>query len=142
MSFFGQVPLARGASEVEAAAHDQWAAELAPYKLEWITGDDADGYHRVACPAVMGKLRCPLRTASMALPFDKPEVLAPPEEAPACCTQQPTTVPPRVSAKTAHRHDYPGAAWRPSYARRSAAERSNARINDPASIDVARGGAG
>ena len=29
--------------------------------------DDADGYHRVACPAAMGKIRCPLRPASMTL---------------------------------------------------------------------------
>ena len=36
-------------------------AELARYKLGRITTDDADGYHRVACPAAMGKLRCPLR---------------------------------------------------------------------------------
>ena len=64
---------------------------------------------------------------------------APPEHPPPCCTQQTITVPPSVNQKTSQRHDYPGPAWRRSYARRSAAERANARIKDPATIDVARG---
>ena len=34
-------------------------AELARYKLGKITTDDADGYHRVMCPAVMGKIPLP-----------------------------------------------------------------------------------
>ena len=136
---FDLAPLSRGASAEEVAAHDRRSGELARYKLGRVSADDADGYHRVACPAVMGKLRCPLRKASMTLCFDRPGVLVPPEQAPACCTQQTTTVPPSVNAKTAQRHDYPGKAWRRSYARRSAAERSNARIKDPATIDVARG---
>ena len=75
----------------------------------------------------------------MALPLDRPEILSPPEHPPACCTQVTITVPPSVNAKTAQRHDYPGKAWRRSYARRTAAERSNAPILDPATIDVARG---
>ena len=49
------------------------------------------------------------------------------------------TVPPGVNAKTAQKHDYPSKAWRVSYARRSAAERSKARIKDPATIDVNKG---
>jgi len=51
--------LARDASAPEIAVHDQKTAELAHYKLARIGADDQDGYHRVACPAVMGKLRCP-----------------------------------------------------------------------------------
>jgi hypothetical protein len=43
------------------ATHDEKAAELPRHKLGRISADDADGYHRVSCPAVMGKLRCPLR---------------------------------------------------------------------------------
>ena len=66
---------------------------LARYKLGRITADDADGYHRVACPAATGKIRCPLRPASMTLDRDRPEILAPPEHPPACCTQQTITVP-------------------------------------------------
>ncbi|HLG66737.1 MAG TPA: hypothetical protein VKV36_02565, partial [Acidimicrobiales bacterium] len=46
------------------------------------------------CPAVAGKLRCPLRPASMALDSTRPEILAPPEHPPTCCTQVTITVPP------------------------------------------------
>ena len=71
-------PLARGATPDQAAAHDQQTAETARYKLGKITTDDHDGYHRVMCPAAMGKIRCPLRPASMTLNRDRPEILTPP----------------------------------------------------------------
>ena len=132
-------PLCRGASKDETAAHDQRYEELSRHKLGRISADDEDGYHRVACPAVAGKLRCPLRDASMQLTLEHPEVLCPPEHPPTCCTQVTITVPPQVNAKTVQRHDYTSKAWRRSYARRSAAERANARLKDPATVDVARG---
>ena len=115
---FAQVPLVRGASAEETLAHDEAAAELARYKLSRISADDADGYHRVMCPALLGKVRCPLRKSSMMLDLDRPEVLEVPEHPLACCAQQTITVPPSVNQKTAQRHDYPGPAWRRSYARR------------------------
>jgi hypothetical protein len=132
-------PLAPGAAPDDIAAHDQQTAELARHKLGKITADDADGYHRVACPAVMGKLRCPLRTGSMTLDRNRPEILTPPEHPPACCTQQTLTVPPDVAAKTRQKHDYPSAAHRRSYARRTSAERAFSTIKDPASNTISRG---
>jgi hypothetical protein len=132
-------PLARGATEEQVADHDARSAELARYKLGRACADDADGYHRVECPAVMGKLRCPLRPPSMALPHDRPEVLSPPEHPQKCCVQKTLTVPPTVNAKTAQKHDWGSPAWRSSYARRSAAERTNSTIKDPASNDISRG---
>jgi len=132
-------PLPRGATKEQTAAHDAKAAELARHKLGRLTRDDADGYHRVACPAVTGKIRCPLRLASMRLDRDRPEILKPPEYPQACCTQQTITVPPDVLAKTAQKHDYPSAAWRRSYARRTGAERGFATAKDPASNTIARG---
>ena len=75
----------------------------------------------------------------MTLDRDRPEILQPPEHPQACCTQQTITVPPGVGAKTAQKHDYPSAAWRRSYARRSAAERGFATAKDPASNNIARG---
>lgn len=132
-------PLPRGANEKDIADHDARAAELGRYKLGRVSSDDPDGYHRVTCPAVMGKVRCPLRPASMTLSYSRPEIFEPPEHPAVCCAKVTITVPPEVSSKTAQRHDYPGKAWHRSYARRSAAERSNARIKDPATIDVKRG---
>jgi hypothetical protein len=93
-------PLARNVTPEQASVHDQQSAELARHKLGKITTDDADGYYRVMCPAVMGKIRCPLRPASMTLTRDRPEILTPPGHPPACCTQQIITVPPDVAAKT------------------------------------------
>jgi hypothetical protein len=135
----GLGPLAPAATAEETAVHDTQTAELARHKLGRITADDADGYHRVACPAVTGKIRCPLRTASMTLDRGRPEILTPPQHPPACCTQQTITVPPQVAAKTRQKHDYPSAAHRRSYARRTGAERTFATIKDPATTTITRG---
>jgi hypothetical protein len=132
-------PLARGATPEQVSVHDQQSAELARYKLGRITADDPDGYHRAACPAAMGKIRCPLRTSSMTLDRDRPEILEPPRHLQACCTQQTLTVPPEVNAKTTQKHDYPSPAHRRSYARRTGAERGFATAKDPASNDISRG---
>ena len=138
-ALFALGPLARGAGRQETEAHDVACAELARHKLGPISGADADGYRRVMCPAVAGKLRCPRRSDSMALTYDRPEVAAPPDPAPRCCTQQSISVPPEVNAKTAQKHDYPSKTHRVSYARRTAVERSYATLKDPASTDVTRG---
>jgi hypothetical protein len=132
-------PLARDATPDQASAHDQQSAELARHKLGRITSDDADGYHRVACPAATGKIRCPLHPASMTLTRDRPEILTPPEHPPACCAQHTITVPPHVAAKTRQKHDYPSREHRRSYARRTGAERTFSTAKDPASNNIARG---
>jgi hypothetical protein len=132
-------PLAPAATPGQTAAHDTQAAELARHKLGRISADDTDGYHRITCPAVMGKLRCPLRPQSMTLDRGRPEILTPPAHPPACCTQQTITVPPQVAAKTRQKHDYPSTAHRRSYARRTGAERTFATIKDPARNNIARG---
>ena len=132
-------PLPRDATREQAIAHDTRTAELARYKLGRLTRDDQDGYHRVQCPAAMGKIRCPLRPASMTLDRHRPEILQPPGNPQACCTRQTLTVPPEINAKTRQKHDYPSAAHRRSYARRTGAERGFATIKDPASNDIGRG---
>ena len=132
-------PLAPAATKEETAAHDARAAELARHKLGRISADDADGYHRVMCPAAMGKIRCPLRPSSLKLDRGRPEILTPPEHPPACCTQQTITVPPQVAAKTRQKHDYPSPEHRRSYARRTGAERTFSTIKDPATTTIARG---
>jgi hypothetical protein len=132
-------PLARDATPGQVSAHDQQSAELARHKLGKTTSDDADGYHRVMCPAVMGKIRCPLRPDSMTLDRNRPEILTPPGHPPACCTQQTITVPPEICAKTAQKHDYPSKEHRRSYARRTGAERTFSTAKDPASNNITRG---
>jgi len=132
-------PLARTATKEQAADWEHKTAELARHKLGRLTADDPDGYHRVQCPAAMGKIRCPLRPSSMTPDRDRPEILTPPEHPQACCAQQTITVPPDVLAKTAQKHDYPSAAHRRSYARRTGAERGFATTKDPASNDISRG---
>ena len=132
-------PLAPGAASEQAAAHDARTAETTRYKLGRLTADDTDGYHRAQCPAATGKIRCPLRPASMTLDRNRPEILTPPQNPPACCTQQTITVPADVAAKTRQKHDYPSAAWRRSYARRTSAERGFATTKDPATTTIHRG---
>jgi hypothetical protein len=132
-------PLPPGASTADIAAHDQQTAELARHKLGVHAGQDADGYRRHACPAAAGKIRCPLRPASMALERSRPEILSPPQHPPACCTQQTITAGPQVAAKTRQKHDYPSQAWRISYRRRTAAERLNAAIKDTAINNIDHG---
>ena len=132
-------PLPRAATDDTIAAHDTLTREAARYKLGRITTNDPDGYHRVACPAAAGKIRCPHQPQSLNLTADHPQILTPPQHPPTCCTQQTITVPPAVNAKTAQKHDYPGVDWRNSYTRRSAAERTNATIKDPATNNIRRG---
>jgi hypothetical protein len=128
-------PLARDATPEDIAAHDQQAAEAARHKLGRITGD----YHRAMCPAASGKIRCPLRPRSMALDRQRPEILTPPGDPPPCRAQQTITVPPEVAAKTRQKHDYPSAAHRSAYGRRTAAERTFSTIKDPAASTISRG---
>jgi hypothetical protein len=135
----GLGPLPPAATPEQTALHDQQSAELARYKLAAITAPDHDGYHRVICPAAQGKLRCPHRPASLTLPNDRPTINNPPEHPPVCCTQKTITVPPSINAKTTQKHDYPSAAHRNSYHRRTAAERTFATIKDPATTNLARG---
>ena len=75
----------------------------------------------------------------MTLDRDRPEILQPPDHPQACCTSRPSPSRRSVLAKTAQKHDYPSAAWRRSYARRTAAERGFATAKDPASTDITRG---
>jgi hypothetical protein len=133
------VPLPPGASAAGTAVHDQKTAELSRYKLGVHAGDDAGGYRRHTCPAAAGKIRCPLRPASMTLDRSRPEILTPPQHPQACCTQKTITAGPDVAAKTRQKHDYPSAQWRASYARRTAAERFNASIKDPAVNSIDQG---
>ena len=132
-------PLPAAADTKQTAIHDRHCTELATYKLGRLTAPDPDGYHRASCPATQGKLRCPLKPASLTQPYDRPTIATPPQHPPVCCTQTTITVPASINAKTAQKHDYPSPEHRASYNRRTAAERVNASIKDPATTNLARG---
>jgi hypothetical protein len=132
-------PLPPASTIEQTTTHDHHCAELHRHKLAPLTGCDADGYHRVACPATTGKLRCPLRPESMALPYDRPTIHQPPTHPPVCCTQKTITIPPSVNAKTTQKHDYPSREHRHSYQRRTAAERAFATTTDRGHTDLSRG---
>ena len=91
-----------------------------------------------ACSAPRSRARSAAAPAP-SMTLNRPEILAPPEHPQACCTQQTITVPADVAAKTRQKHDYPSAAWRRSYNRRTGAERAFATVKDPASNDISRG---
>jgi hypothetical protein len=133
------IPLPPGAAPADTTTHNQQTAELARHKLGVHTSEDTDGYRRHTCPAVAGKIRCPLRPASMTLDRNRPEILTPPEHPQTCCTQQTITVPPHAAARTRQKHDYPSTARKTSYQRRTAAERFNAAIKDTATGSINRG---
>jgi hypothetical protein len=139
-SLLGLGPLRRGATEEEVNLHAKRCTELGSYKLSRLSGPDADGYERVSCPAAAGKLRCPLKAASLALSANHPSVLEPPAgELGRCCAQLSITVPPQVNEKTRQKHDYPSALYADSYARRTAAERTYASLSDPSTGGIRRG---
>jgi len=132
-------PLGHRSTPEQIRANDAQSAELSRYKLGISQSRDADGYMRVMCPAVLGKVRCPLRDKSMTLGYDRPEISSPPEHPPPCCEKVTITVPPEVNAKTAQKHDWPSKAHRRSFSRRTAVERTFSTIKDPATTDISRG---
>jgi hypothetical protein len=132
-------PLKRGATSEETAEHDTGTAELDRYRFAPVTGPDKVGYQRVMCPAAAGKVACAHKPASLELPATHPRVLDPPVSPERCCRQVSITVPPEVNEKTRQKHPYPGAAFRRSYSRRTAAERSYASLCDPSVGGIRRG---
>ena len=133
------VPLPPGADPADTAVHDQQTAELARYKLGLHTARTPTATAATHAPPPPGKIRCPLRPQSMALGRDRPEILTPPPHPPVCCIQQTITAGPQIAEKTRQKYDYPSAAWRASYRRRTAAERLNATIKDTATTSIGRG---
>ncbi len=75
----------------------------------------------------------------MALDYERPEVVSPPEHPPTCCTQKTNSVSVSIDAKRRQKHDYPSKAHRFSYNRRTASERTFSWIQDPASGGVRLG---
>jgi hypothetical protein len=92
-----------------------------------------------ACPAVMGKIRCPLRPPSKTLDRQRPEILTPPGAPAGLLRPADHHRPARRRSQTRQKHHYPSAAHRRSYARRTGAERTFATAKDPATNNITRG---
>ena len=133
-------PLAPAATADDTAAHDQQTAELARHKLGRLTADDADGYHRVTCPAAAGKTPLPA-PPGVDDPGPRPGPRSSPRRStrPPAAPSRPSPSRPDVAAKTRQKHDYPSAAHRRSYTRRTSAERGFSTIKDPATNTISRG---
>ncbi len=133
----GTRPLARDATPDQVTAHDRQTAETARYKLGWITADDPTAT-TASCAPPSWEDPLPAAARSMVLDRQRPEILTPPSTPRPAAASRPSPSP-RVCAKTAQKHDYPSAAHRRSYTRRTAAERTFATAKDPASNDISRG---
>ena len=130
-------PLPPGAAPDAIAAHDQQPPN-SPGTRSVFT---RRGHRRLPPPHLPSrrrKIRCPLRPASMKLDRNRPEILTPPGDPPACCTQQTITVPPGRRQNQAETR-LPLHRGRTSYQRRTAAERFNATIKDTATSSIDRG---
>jgi hypothetical protein len=107
----------------------------------------ADGRHRVKCPALAGKIGCPLRagTVAAAVVSGSPIIQNPPttdtgEPLPTCCTAQTMTVtPPRKVYKLQQRYYYGSEAWESTWKHRTYVEGSYGIRKNPALQNVRRG---
>ena len=132
-------PLARDATPAETAAHDTQTAELARYKLgqhhqrrrrRLPPGDVPRRHGQDPLPAAPGLDDPGPAAAGDPHPARAPAGLLRPADhhrAPGRGRQDP------------QKHDYPSAAHRRSYARRTGAERTFSTAKDPASNNIARG---
>lgn len=109
------------------------------YKFVVQTATDDEGYDRRMCPAVAGKVHCPLWDRLYDREKAIPEIYTPPKAPNKCCTQKTITVPPTVSAKTRQKHDFGSRTFKDSYKRRTAVERAFGDVKSKAGEDVSRG---
>ena len=133
-------PLARDATPDQAAAHDQQTAETARLQARpdhqrrrrrLPPGDVPRGHGQDPLPAPPG--------IDDAGPATGPRSSPRPGTRPPAAPSRPSPSRPRRAAKTRQKHDYPSAAHRRSYARRTGAERTFSTAKDPASNNIARG---
>ena len=111
---------------------ETWYARIAarlPYRLVPVAGPDAQGYRRYGCPAVAGRLACPLRESG---PSAKAKVFDPPEIPPPVCTQRTITIAPSVGARHFQERPFGSPEWQEAYAKgRNAIEGMNGYVKDP-----------
>lgn len=101
-------------------------SEREQYALRRVTGPNATGKERYQCPALAGKIRCPLRSLTAGFPAEMPSVTIPVTAVgmpPAkCCTQVSVTVPGEAQAKLRQRYYWGSRKWVDAYKRRTYVE--------------------
>jgi hypothetical protein len=129
-----------------AIDRDFYQARIAarvPYQLKRKDGPDADGYERLACPALGSHpgLACPLRPGSLSPRDGRPKILTPPEEPPRICQQAAITIPPDAGARYRQALPYGSEVWHARYATlRNTIEGLNGFVKDPAHEALAQPG--
>lgn len=112
------------------------------------TQPDHTGRHRVACPALAGKIGCPLRAGTVVTAIENglPIVENPPttgpksEPLPKCCTQRTmTTSPPQEIRKTQQPHYWASRAWDRVWKRRTYVEGSYGNRKNVSNENMRRG---
>jgi hypothetical protein len=128
-----------GASAKAWAAYDELVAQRSNYALVPFGRRDADGYQRYMCPASAGHVCCALKESSVSVELTRLTVPRPPKRPPRICAQATITVPPTIADKARQKHPWKSKAWRKSYRRRTAVERSWGYTKSKATVDLTRG---
>jgi hypothetical protein len=125
---------------------ETYAAQIAArgtYQLKHKDGPDADGYHRLSCPAAGPRpaLICPLRPASLAPRDGRAKIFNPPEDPPKVCRQTAITIAPDTGARYRQDLPYGTPEWHTRYATlRNTIEGLNGYAKDPAHEALAQPG--
>src|SRR5205823_5435538 len=102
----------RNGTDEEDKQHYEATEERDRYRFGLHTAPDADGNRREACPAALGKVRCPHKPESMTAPLTRPEILEPPAgPLEPCCSQLTIGVPPDIGAKARQKYIFGSRAW-------------------------------
>ncbi len=106
------------AKTISGETYASRTAARAPYQLKRKDGPDADGYQRLACPALGAHpgLMCPLRQASLTPRDGRAKILQPPPEPPKVCRQTAITIAPGIGARYRQDLPYGTQAWHACYA--------------------------
>ncbi|MFM2183250.1 MAG: hypothetical protein RJB61_1544 [Actinomycetota bacterium] len=139
-----------GPTETSRDAHVAFRQQLnlrQHYAMKMHSLPDLDGSHRVACPALDGRIGCPLRagTTAAATAVGQPVVANPPsindpEGLPKCCTQQTELVRPPESIAKLYQSRYWGSEeWADLYSRRTYVEGSYGNRKNGSTENLRRG---
>lgn len=125
----------RNTGQMQARA--QVAARREPYRMLPLNLPDANGTQRVQCPAQRGRVRCPLKEASLERdPATHQTVVAPPQAPPACCTQKSFTVPAATLGRIKQKHPYGTAVHKASFDRRNVVEGAIGTLRNAGAQDI------